>query len=486
MPIPFDNSYVRLPAGFFVRCDARPFKAAEMIRVNRDLAEELGIDPDHLDSDKGLAILSGNKRAEGADPVAMVYAGHQFGGFAGRLGDGRALLLGEVVDRNGVRRDIQLKGSGQTPFSRRGDGLSALGPVLREYLVSEAMHAMGAPTTRALAAVATGEPVRRETIVPGGVFTRVARSHIRVGTFEWFASQRDTANLKVLADYVIERHYPEAGEAGNPYLAFLDRVIERQAELVAHWMQLGFIHGVMNTDNMNVSGETIDYGPCAFMDEYHPEKVFSSIDHQGRYAFNNQSPIAQWNLSRLAETLLPLIDESIPEAIEQAKDSLAKFSRIHHKALMKRFAAKIGLTGGTQENWDMAQALLATMAEGRADFTLVFRHLPKALESNDDESVTRWFDCPKAISAWLADWRTRLADTDHAKASKLMRSHNPVYIPRNHRIEEAIQAAYQGDYDPFHRLNDLLRSPFDEQTEADQYETAPKPDEIVQATFCGT
>ena len=486
MLIPFDNSFARLGNAFFARCEARKVDAPSLIRVNRELAAELGIDPDRLDSDEGLAILSGNKQAEGSDPLAMVYAGHQFGGFAGQLGDGRALLLGEVVDCHGIRRDIQLKGSGQTPFSRRGDGLSALGPVLREYIVSEAMHALGVPTTRALAAVATNEPVRRETLEPGGVFTRVARSHIRVGTFEWFAANRDNDSLRALADYVIERHYPNTREADNLYVAMLEGVIERQAELIAHWMQLGFIHGVMNTDNTNVSGETIDFGPCAFMDEYHPEKVFSSIDRQGRYAFNNQSPIAQWNLARLAETLLPLINEDTQDAIPLAREALERFPRIHQKALMKRFAAKIGLAEGTQENWDLAQSLLSAMTDGRADFTLTFRRLPNALESGDDSQVTRLFDCPKTVESWLQTWRARLAKEDRTNAIALMRRTNPVFIPRNHRIEEAIQAGYRGDFAPFHRLVEILKRPFDDQPEHADYEAAPKPDQVVRATFCGT
>jgi len=486
MLIPFDNSFARLGDAFYARCDARKVGSPTLIRVNRGLAEELGIDPDRLDSGEGLAVLSGNERAEGSEPLAMVYAGHQFGGFAGQLGDGRALLLGEVVDCDGVRRDIQLKGSGQTPFSRRGDGKSALGPVLREYIVSEAMHALRVPTTRALAAVATNEPVRRETLEPGGVFTRVARSHIRVGTFEWFAARRDNDSLRALADYVIERHYLDAQEADNPYLAMLEGVIERQAELIAHWMQLGFIHGVMNTDNTNVSGETIDFGPCAFMDDYHPEKVFSSIDHQGRYAFNNQSPIAQWNLARLAETLLPLIDANTENALTLAREALERFPRVHQKALMKRFAAKIGLREGSQEDWALAQSLLSAMTDGRADFTLTFRHLANALESGDDSPVTQLFDCPKAVESWLQTWRASLKEEDRKAAIALMRQSNPVFIPRNHRVEEAILAAYQGDFAPFHKLVEILKRPFDDQPEHADYEAAPKPDQVVKATFCGT
>ena len=486
MHIPFDNTYARLPEGFFARLDPVPVAEPFLIRANRDLAEELGIEPAWLDSPEALQVFSGNALAEGSEPIAMAYAGHQFGGFAGLLGDGRALLLGEVVDKQGVRRDIQLKGSGQTPFSRRGDGKSALGPVLREYVVSEAMTALGVPATRALAAVATGEKVHRETTVPGGVFTRVASSHIRVGTFEWFAARQDHANLRVLADYVIDRHYPDVRSADNPYLGLLAGVIARQAELIAHWMQMGFIHGVMNTDNMSVSGETIDFGPCAFLDVYHPEKVFSSIDHQGRYAFNNQSPIGYWNLTRFAETLLPLLHEDSEKAITAATAELERFASLHRNALQKRYAAKIGLPDGSADDWTLAQALLHVMAEGEADFTLVFRRLAGAFESGRDETVAERFNCPKDVTAWLTEWRKRLSGGDQGKALELMRRSNPILIPRNHRVEEAIQAAYQGDYGPFNRLNDALQRPFEERPEFAEYETPPKPNEVVRETFCGT
>ncbi len=487
MPFPFDNTYAHLPDGFYSAVDPTPVRAPEMLRLNRELAAELGLDVERLDSDDGLAILSGNAVAEGAEPLAMVYSGHQFGGFSPQLGDGRAILLGEVVREDGARFDIQLKGSGQTPFSRRGDGRSALGPVLREYIVSEAMAALGVPTTRALAAVSTGEPVFREGPTPGGVFTRVASSHIRIGTFQWFAARSDQANLKVLADYVIDRHYPEANNEDNPYEALLSCVIERQAKLIAHWMQFGFIHGVMNTDNMSVSGETIDYGPCAFMDKYHPAKKFSSIDHQGRYAFVNQSPIGQWNLARFAETLLPLLDEDQDKAIEKAQTLLESFTGIHKAELEKRLAAKIGIDAPTDGDWDLVESLLDTMADGEADFTLVFRHLPGALESGNDYEVTSQFAQLDGITDWIGDWRTRLSNgVDHAQAIALMRRMNPVFIPRNHRVEEAIQAANEGDMEPFHRLNDVLQNPFTEQDEFADYEAAPESHEVVCATFCGT
>ncbi len=487
MPFSFDNSYARLPDAFFKRVAPTPVANPRMIQVNHNLAAELGFDAAKLDSLEGLAILAGNQQADGSDPLAMAYSGHQFGGFSPQLGDGRAILLGEVVGKDGVRRDIQLKGSGPTPFSRRGDGRSALGPVLREYIVSEAMAALGVPTTRALAAVASGDPVAREGLTPGGIFTRVAQSHIRIGTFQWFAARQDDDNLKILADYVIERHYPDVKKADNPYLGLLNSVIQRQAELIAHWMQLGFIHGVMNTDNMTVSGETIDYGPCAFMDVYHPEKKFSSIDHQGRYSYGNQAPIGLWNLSRFAETLLPLIDDDQDKAIAAAQTALEAFPELHGQALQARFTAKIGLEfRDSDDDWILVQRLLTAMAEGEVDFTLVFRHLSNALESDNDETITSQFRKPSAITLWLRDWRTRLEDVDHTEAIATMRRANPIFIPRNHRIEQVIQAGNQGDYEPFHRLNKVLQHPFDEQPDFAEYESAPAPEEVVCATFCGT
>jgi len=487
MPFSFDNTYARLPDAFSKRVDPTPVSAPVMIQLNHNLAGELGINAEKLDTPEGLQILAGNRQADDSDPLAMAYSGHQFGGFSPQLGDGRAILLGEVTGKDGIRRDIQLKGSGPTPFSRRGDGRSALGPVLREYIVSEAMAALGIPTTRALAAVASGEQVVREGMVPGGIFTRVAQSHIRIGTFQWFAARKDDDNLQVLADYVIARHYPDAKDDDNPYLSLLNRVISRQAELIAHWMQLGFIHGVMNTDNMTVSGETIDYGPCAFMDTYHPEKKFSSIDHQGRYAFGNQAPIGLWNLSRFAETLLPLIDDDQDKSIAAAQTALETFPELHGQALQKRFTAKIGLEFNDSDgDWNLVQQLLTAMAEGEADFTLVFRHLSTALKTGKDETVVSLFKEPRAISAWLSDWRTRLNNADHTAVLSLMRRTNPVFIPRNHRIEEAIQAGNSGNYEPFHQLNEMLQRPFEEQPQFFEYETAPTPEEVVQATFCGT
>jgi uncharacterized protein YdiU (UPF0061 family) len=486
MPFCFDNSYARLPDAFFSPIEPTPVGAPVMIRLNHDLATELGIDAALLDSPEGLAILSGNQLDRGSEPLAMAYSGHQFGGFSPQLGDGRAILLGEVVRHDGVRHDIQLKGSGPTPYSRRGDGRSALGPVLREYIVSEAMAALGVPTTRALAAVASGDNVLREGLTPGGVFTRVAQSHIRIGTFQWFAARQDHDNLEVLADYVIQRHYPDVQHDENPYLALLHGVIQRQAHLIAHWMQLGFIHGVMNTDNMSVSGETIDYGPCAFMDIYDPLKTFSSIDHQGRYAFGNQSSIGHWNLTRFAETLLPLLDDDPKQSVAQAEAALGTFAEIHETELQKRYTAKIGIEASDSGDWSMVETLLAAMADGEADFTLVFRHFSDALESGNDDAVIPLFNQPAAIIEWLTAWRARLPDSDRSQAVALMRRTNPVFIPRNHRIEQAIQAGNAGDFAPFHRLNEVLQHPFTAQPGFTEFEAAPAPAEVVQATFCGT
>ena len=486
MPFLFDNSYSRLPGDFFSLVKPTPVSTPVLIRLNHDLATGLGIDTEKLDSPEGLAILAGNQCADGSEPLAMAYSGHQFGGFSPQLGDGRAILLGEVIGKDGIRYDIQLKGSGPTPFSRRGDGRSALGPVLREYIVSEAMAALGVPTTRALAAVTSGDQVVRQGFEPGAVFTRVARSHIRIGTFQWFAARQDNDNLKILSDHVIDRHYPEAQQEANPYRALLDGVIGRQANLIAHWMQLGFIHGVMNTDNMTVSGETIDYGPCAFLDNYEAGKTFSSIDRHGRYAFGNQGSIGHWNLTRFAETLLPLLDKDQEKAVATAEAALAHFPALYQAALQERFTAKLGIENGDTSDWNMMENLLSAMEEGEADFTQVFRNLPEAFESGDDHIVARLFKQPETIVAWLTSWRARLQQLDPGQATALMRRTNPVFIPRNHRIEAAIQAGNRGDFTLFHQIHQVLQQPFTEQPEFSDYEAAPTPDEVVCETFCGT
>lgn len=468
----FDNTYARLPGTMHVRVDPTPVEAPRLIKVNEALARELGIDPAGLTPE----VAVGNELPAGAAPIAQAYAGHQFGNFVPQLGDGRAILLGEVVDVNGQRRDIQLKGSGPTPFSRRGDGRAALGPVLREYLVSEAMHALGIPTTRALMAATTGEKVYREAVLPGAVLTRVASSHIRVGTFQFFAVRRDNDSLEALIGHVIDRHYPDLADAENKALGLLDRVMEAQAALVARWVQVGFIHGVMNTDNMSVSGETIDYGPCAFMDTYDPATVFSSIDEYGRYAYANQAPIAQWNLARLAETLLAFLHENREEAIRIATERIESFPAIYARHWMAGFRKKIGLLSEEEGDLDLIQSLLDSMQRERADFTITFRAL-----SNGEE--------PAAIVDWLPKWRERLArDQQTAEERRsLMRSVNPAYIPRNHRVEAMIKAAVeQADFKPFEDMLRLLMIPYEEQAGAEIYAEAPGETDTVYRTFCGT
>jgi uncharacterized protein YdiU (UPF0061 family) len=434
-------------------------------------------------------MLAGNTVADGSTPIAMAYAGHQFGNFVPQLGDGRAILLGEVIDRQGVRRDIQLKGSGPTRFSRQGDGRAALGPVLREYIVSEFMAAVGIPTTRALAAVATGETVWRETGLPGAVLTRVASSHVRIGTFQFFAARRDVEGVRHLADYVIARHYPHVAQAGNPYRGLLDEAVARQAELVAQWLLIGFIHGVMNTDNMSVAGETIDYGPCAFMDTYHPSTVFSSIDQTGRYAYGNQPRIAQWNLARFAETLLPLLAESEDVALQQAQEGIDGFIPRFQAAYANGLSRKLGFCQGNLDNLALAQELLEAMAINAADYTLVFRRLSEAAETPEaDVAVRALFADPAAYDSWAVKWRQRMAEegTDNKECSTVMRAVNPLFIPRNHRVEQAISAADSGDFIPFETLLSVLARPFDDQPQFAQYADPPLPEEIVRQTFCGT
>jgi uncharacterized protein YdiU (UPF0061 family) len=420
----------------------------------------------------------------------MAYAGHQFGHFVPQLGDGRAILLGEVIDTDGVRRDIQLKGSGPTPFSRRGDGRAALGPVLREYIVSEAMAALGIPTTRSLAAVITGESVLRETALPGAVLTRVASSHIRVGTFQYFAARGDTEGVRRLADHVIARHYPEAANAVRPYHALLQGVIARQAELVARWLLVGFIHGVMNTDNTSISGETIDYGPCAFMDSYDPAAVFSSIDEQGRYAYANQPRIALWNLTRLAECLLPLLSDDKDKAIEQAQSILAEFAEKFATAYQAGLRQKTGLLTERDGDEALVQDLLDAMARNQADFTLTFRGLSDAaLDATSDQRVRQLFTDPTAYDEWAVRWRKRIGDEPQAPATRAiaMRAVNPAFIPRNHRIEAVIEAAVaRDDFAPFEALLAVLSSPYEDQPALSAYAQPPEPHQRVLQTFCGT
>jgi uncharacterized protein YdiU (UPF0061 family) len=487
---PFDNSYARLPDHFYVRLAPAAAAAPRLVKLNETLAEELNLDPKALATAEGVEVLAGNRVPEHAEPLAMAYAGHQFGNFVPRLGDGRAILLGEVIGRDGMRRDIQLKGSGRTPFSRMGDGRAVLGPVLREYIVSEAMAALGIPTTRSLAAVTTGETVLRERPLPGAVLTRVASSHIRIGTFQFFAARKDYEAVRRLADYVIERHYPEVAEAAQKYEALLMAVMARQARLVAQWMGVGFIHGVMNTDNMSIAGETIDYGPCAFMDGYHPETVYSSIDAMGRYAYGNQPRIAQWNLARLAETLLPLLDEDLDKAVERAQTAIGGFVTRFEAAYLEVFGRKLGLARPGPGDAGLIEELLAAMAANAADFTLTFRRLCDAAAGPDGEAgFLSSFEDASAGAAWIVKWRARLASESgdpHARRMAMRRA-NPAYIPRNHRVEEAIAAAQNGgDFGPFEALLRVLASPFEDRSEYAQYADAPRPEQVVRATFCGT
>ncbi|TJZ93746.1 YdiU family protein [Paracoccus gahaiensis] len=461
--IRFDNSYARMPEGFFARVDPTPVTAPRLLALNGPLADRLGLDRDALT----VGMLSGNSVPEGAAPLAQAYAGHQFGGFVPQLGDGRAVLLGEVTAPDGARFDIQLKGSGPTPFSRRGDGRAWMGPVLREYLVSEFMAAMDVPTTRALAAVATGDEVWREQGgLPGAVLTRVAASHIRVGTFQFFAVRDRKGDLAALTDHVIARHYPQA----DGPLALLDQVVAAQAETIAQWMALGFIHGVMNTDNMAISGETIDYGPCAFMDVYHPDTVFSSIDRQGRYAWANQPNIAVWNLAQFATCLIPLMGEE-EAAVEAATHAVHRFAPLYQAAWLRRFGAKLGIEGAP--NQALIERLLSLMATQRADFTRVFAGLSDGTAR--DEFIER-----DAFDAWARDWQALSPDR------AVMAQANPRRIPRNHRVEEAIVAAVAGDMAPFERLFAAVTHPRDLHEDWADLAHAPTTGQAVLQTFCGT
>jgi uncharacterized protein YdiU (UPF0061 family) len=484
----FDNTYARELEGFYVPWNATQVAQPRLVKFNHGLAEELGLSPVALNSERGARIFSGNEIPEGATPLVQAYAGHQFGGFVPQLGDGRALLLGEVIDRNGQRRDIQLKGSGPTPFSRRGDGRAALGPVLREYLIGEAMHALGIPTTRALAAVTTGEPVYREGPLPGAVLTRVASSHVRVGTFQLFAARREQEKLQRLADYVIHRHYQELKDNANPYLALVERVSDRQAELIASWMHVAFIHGVMNTDNMAISGETIDYGPCAFMDHYDPATAFSSIDTYGRYAYGNQPKIAQWNLARFAETLLSLIDADKDRAVARATEVVNAFPAKYENDWLKGMRAKLGLITEEEADLNLATEFLSALESSHVDFTLAFRYLADAV-SGEEEKIRQLFSDPSPYDSWSKYWRERLSrdSLEPSKRAEMMRRVNPAFIPRNHRVEEALSAAVErDDYAPFDMLLKILSRPFDDQPEFAEFMQPAPESEIPYQTFCGT
>lgn len=491
---PFDNSYARELPGYYVECQPDTVPQPVLLFLNRMLAAELGLVLEGLDAAALAALFSGNVLPGGAQPIAQAYAGHQFGHFAPQLGDGRALLIGEVVDRQGQRRDLAFKGSGPTPFSRRGDGKAAVGPMLREVLVGEAMHALGIPTTRALAVVATGEPVYRERALPGAVLTRVAASHLRVGTFQYFAAHGTPEQVRRLADYAIARHYPELLQREDRYLAFLRSVAERQAALIAQWMHVGFIHGVMNTDNMAISGETIDYGPCAFMEIYNPQAVFSSIDHMGRYAYQEQPPIARWNLARLAETLLPLISEDEGHAVALASAVIDDFVARYEHHWLGGLRAKLGLASAQQTDRALGEAWLDLLHAQQVDYTLAFRHLADAADGNEAR-LRALFAGQPGLDRWLARWRERCQLEDAAQGrpdaaaarSARMRQANPWIIPRNHRVEEALAAAEAGDLAPFESLLAALRQPFDENPlHASLAEPAPAAFMSAFRTFCGT
>lgn len=543
--IPFRNTYARLPENFYSQTDPTPVKSPKLFKFNQTLAEELGM-PSNIEENEAVEYFSGNKILEGSEPIAMAYSGHQFGNFSPSLGDGRAILLGEVKNQGGIRCDIQLKGSGRTPWSRGGDGRSALGPVIREYLLSEAMHKLGVPTTRALAAVTTGENVARQTPTPGGILTRVAKGFVRVGTFQYFASQGNIDDLKKLTAYVIGRHYPEAKSSQSkdvkiPAVALLKAVVNAQAELIAKWMSLGFIHGVMNTDNMSIAGETIDYGPCAFMDEFSHDRVYSSIDTQSRYAYQNQPQIGQWNLVRFAETLLPLFAEHVtpeqgnPEEVVVmiAQEVLNEYESLYKQAWLNNMRQKLGMATteyalSTEQVFEKSMAespnasedsmpstekksaptniaeqakvyqqnandhalitrLLDIMQAGKADFTLTFYHLSQDIKQLD--KVFELFENADEFKIWTKKWQTRLRKESSTteEQQSLMQSVNPVYIPRNHQVEAAIRAAEDNnDFSKFDELHKVLQTPFELQDRMDEYLLPPKPEEVVQQTFCGT
>ncbi|HYN96811.1 MAG TPA: YdiU family protein [Pilimelia sp.] len=480
-PVALGNRFARELAELAVPWRAEEPPDPRLLVLDEPLAAELGLDPAWLRSPEGVRLLVGTAVPSDATPVAQAYAGHQFGGFVPRLGDGRALLLGELRHADGTVRDLHLKGSGRTPFARGGDGLAAVGPMLREYVVSRAMHALGIPTTRSLAVVATGRAVRRETPLPGAVLARVARSHLRVGSFQYAQVTGDVGLLRRLADHAIARHHPRAGEAGRPYLALFDAVVAAQASLVARWMLVGFIHGVMNTDNMTISGETIDYGPCAFMEAFDPATVYSSIDHNGRYAYGNQPLVAQWNLARLAEALLPLFDDDQERAVELALESLGGFGRRYDAARSAGMRAKLGLPDGLHDAVvsPLVDELLVLLQESRVDHTSVYRALADAARG-DAEPTRRLFLDPAAVDDWVARWRALGPDAD------AMDRVNPVYIPRNHLVEEALAAATGGDLGPLDQLLDAVTAPYDERPGLERYAAPAPPDFGAYRTFCGT
>lgn len=495
MQIAFKNRYIKLGTDFYASAQAAAVERPTLIKFNHQLASELGINDEDTSAAELAAIFSGKQLPQDAEPLAMAYAGHQFGSFNPQLGDGRALLLGEIESLQGDKLSLQLKGSGPTFFSRNGDGRAALGPVLREYLLSEAMHKLGVPTTRALACVTTGEQVAREQLLPGGVITRVAASFIRVGTFQYFSARKDIPAITKLADYVIDTNYPACRDAQNPYISFLELVVAGQASLIAKWMRFGFIHGVMNTDNMSVAGETIDYGPCAFMDDYSHDRVYSSIDRNGRYAYDQQPPIGLWNLTRLAESIIPLLSNDTDKAVEIAQDILKNYIKQYEDNWLQGMRAKLGLSSieniARVEDKKLIDDLFEIMAASKADFTLTFYHLSKInLSANDDdEKFKNSVNNNEKINPWLANWRDRLTceSLSNDRRQQNMLSVNPLYIPRNHQIEAAIRAAEDNhDFSVFHALHKVLQQPFSQQTGQQKYTFPPTSEEVVWKTFCGT
>jgi len=481
--VKLSNSYIGLPEDFYQVINPLPVKSPQIIAFNEDLAKDLSL---IMDPDEALKYFSGNSIPENTTPIALNYAGHQFGNFVHELGDGRATLLGEIeVDKE--RFDVQLKGSGPTKFSRQGDGRSALGPVIREYIISEAMHHLNIPTTRALAAVSTGEHVFREQIEPGGILTRIAKSHIRVGTFEYFASRQQWENVKLLADYTIQRHFPEIRELDNHYLELLKAVSYRQSKLIAKWMSVGFIHGVMNTDNFTISGETLDYGPCAFMDEYDPATVYSSIDHGGRYAFGNQPSIAAWNLASLAGCLISFIDNDSKKANELATKVLDDFSINTNQEILNVMCQKIGLEGKSDQHQTILKDLLKIMIPNQADYILSFRYLGQTLLGKDSLFLDQ-FNEQEKIKEWLSNWKLIIKELnlDSEEMVKKMDSINPIYIPRNHNVDKAIKAAYEEDLKPMNELLEALKNPFKENKKYSHLAIPPKDEEKILQTFCGT
>ncbi len=482
----FDNTYVRLPENFYARVAPARVPEPVLVKWNDDLAKQLGIRPEHVADENLSEVFAGQKLLPGSEPIAQAYAGHQFGSFVPQLGDGRALLLGEVLDRFGKRFDIQLKGSGRTPFSRMGDGKAPLGPVLREYLVSEGLHHLGLPTTRSLAAVRTGEPVYREETLPGAILTRVAASHIRVGTFEYFAARNDRDSLKILADYAIQRHFPEIQDETDSYFQFFRKAGRAQVELVTGWMAVGFIHGVMNTDNMSIAGESIDFGPCAFMDRFRFDQVFSSIDQYGRYSYSNQMRIALWNLSRLGTCLTMLPDHGSEKTIALFNKELESFGALFERRLTSKMLEKMGiLNNGNPEDGSLVGEWLGYLEGQGVDYTLGFRNLAELVEK---DAHSDFFERTEAFQAFYKNWqrRVRAQELDEDEIRKKMKSVNPLFIPRNHMIERVIAAGLEGDFRLFHEMSEVLKKPYEEQDRFGDYRSPPEPDEVVRTTFCGT